>query len=158
LRSWRGPYDEAQDFILEDKLLEVKTISAQTSAVSINSLAQLTEEHGKALELKVLTASPDCDGGVCLSWMFHKVWNQVISRGGDSSILFEAIGQKGLSSSTIADYDHWKYQLHKEQDYDALNAEFPRLTRSSPSPVITKAIYTLSLAGLEPFLVREVDL
>ena len=158
LSSWRGPYDETQDFVLEDKNLEVKTVTSKATAVSISSLSQLTEEHGKGLELLVRTVSSCADRGVSLSGTFHRVVEQAVQRGGDSAILFEAISQKGLSTKNIVDYDHLKYRFHEEKVYDGLMSEFPKLTGSNISPAITKVSYTVSLAGLEPFLLREVDL
>lgn len=158
LSSWRGPYDETQDFVLEDMHVEVKTVTARGTSVTINSLTQLNEEHGKGLELLVNTVSADCDNGVCLSHIFQDVVDQSVERGGDSAILYEAIAQKGLSSRNITDYDHWKYRFHTEKAYDVLGGGFPRLTGSNVSTAITRASYTLSLAGIEPFLLREVDL
>lgn len=158
LSSWRGPYDETQDFILEDKNLEVKTIGSRASSIQVNSLSQLTEEHGKGLELVVRTVSSSSDMGVSLSDTFQRVVEQTVQRGGDATILFEAISQKGLSTQNIADYDYLKYLFKLEKVYDANVSGFPRLTANNISPAITKASYTVSLEGLEPFLVREAEL
>lgn len=158
LSSWRGPYDETQDFVLEDKNLEVKTITSRASSIQINSLSQLTEEHGKGLELVVRTVSSSADTGVSLSETFQRVVEQTVQRGGDATILFEAISQKGLSTRNIADYDYLKYLFNMEKIYDAEVSGFPKLTAHNISPAITKASYIVSLEGLEPFLVREAEL
>jgi hypothetical protein len=157
LSSWRGPYDETQDFVLEDKNLEVKTVTSKATSIQVNSLSQLAEEHGKGLELVVRTVTLCADKGESLSGVFQRLVGQAVLRGGDSTILFEAISQKGLSTQNISDYDYLKYVFKNEKIYDATVCEFPKLTMHNISPSITKASYIISIAGLEPFLVRESE-
>lgn len=155
LEGWRGPYDESKDFVLIDRDVEVKTISKRAREVSIQSLQQLTEQPGKDLHLLVQRVKLSYEGGLSLDAMFRDTCTFVIEKGGDVSILYEAVHQKGLNRINMKDYSHLRYKFEKEELYDVLKPGFPKIDEAHKASGFTRASYGLSLGELSPYLIME---
>jgi hypothetical protein len=152
LESWRGPYDEGQDFVLDDRLIEVKTVGIRSRHITINSLHQLTEAEGKDLNLLINTAFPEIENGDSINSLVTKIRDETLSLLGDTSILYKALSQKGLGPRNLEDYEHLRFGFRKEDIFDVLLDGFPRLTNAVVLDGITSAKYDLSLSALKPFL------
>lgn len=157
LRSWRGPYDESQDFVCADRNIEVKTMSPRSASFWVSSLEQLEEELGKGLELLIYTAEQNFDAGITLEQIFRTVKQSALIKGADVSILFDAISQKGLNLGNIAEYNAVRLQFLKEDWFNVLMEEFPRLTPNIVRTGITKAKYKISFNSLEPYSIRRKE-
>ena len=158
LRFWRGPYDESQDFVCIDRNIEVKTVSPRSTSFWVSSLDQLEEEQGKNLELLVYTAEQNFELGITLDHIFQTVKQMALSKGADVSILLEAISQKGLNPGNIAEYDGVRLHFLKEDWFNVLAEEFPRLTPDTVRAGITRANYKISIDSLESYLIRTKEL
>ena len=158
-RSWRGPYREPQDFQLEDKSIEVKTIGPKGNVVEIHGLQQLYVESGRTLELMVLRVERDFNAGQSLETIFNSAKELLLHLGGDPLILYEALAQKGVSNDTLPDYDLLRFCPRKISAYDASSDRFPKLTPKNVSSAITKIpAYTLNITELVEFCLVDKDI
>ncbi|WP_250031665.1 PD-(D/E)XK motif protein [Paractinoplanes maris] len=62
VESWRGPLNEPHDFEAEGGCIEVKTLGAQSDAVTIHGLDQLDTHDGRSLDLVLLRVVDDPNG------------------------------------------------------------------------------------------------
>lgn len=157
LEAWKGPYDTGHDFVLNDRNIEVKTKEVSKLQIGISSEIQLEAEHGKGLELLVLSVESDLLNGNSLRDKFIQVKGIVVGKGGDTSILIKAIKQKGLTQKNIHEYDNFRFALRSEDVYDCLEDGFPRLIKANMDKSITRVKYRLILKGLEKFRLSHRD-
>ena len=87
--------------------------------------------------------------------MFRDTCTFVIEKGGDVSILYEAVHQKGLNPINMKDYSHLRYKFEKEELYDVLKPGFPKIDEAHKASGFTRASYGLSLGELSPYLIME---
>ena len=152
LESWRGPYDEAQDFVLEDRLIEVKTIGMRSRQIKISSLHQLSAEPGKEFDLLVNTTFRDGENGQSIGGLVRIIRDRVVLLLGDTSILYKALGQKGLHPKNLEEYEYVRCSFYREDIYDVLPDGFPKLIHNNVLEGIATATYDLSLPALQPFI------
>jgi len=157
LEAWRGPYDESQDFVLDDQLVEVKTIGTRSREVKISSLQQLTAVEGKDLSLLVNTTFPDDENGSSIGSLVISVRDRAIYLLGDVTILYKALGQKGLHPKNLDDYEHLRFGFRGEHIYNVLSDDFPKLSSDNISEGIISARYTITLSALQPFMTTSKE-
>lgn len=155
LNSWRGLYDEAQDFVFEDKNVEVKTKNVSHLAVKISSEYQLEEELDKGLELLVLSVDIDYMKGDSLSSILNKIKDLIINKMGDFSIVLTALSQKSITMSNIYQYDNYRFLVNEQTVYDCCKEGFPRLTRNNTVNAIANIRYTLQLSYLVDYIISK---
>ena len=153
LNSWRGLYDEAHDFVFEDKNVEVKTKDISRLSIKISSEYQLEEELDKGLELLVLSVDIDYIKGDSLRLMVDKIKDLIVNKMGDFSILLSALAQKNISMSNIYQYDNYRFLVHEEVIYDCRKEGFPRLTKINTPNAIAHIRYTLQLSYLAKYCI-----
>lgn len=155
LEAWRGPYDTSNDFVFDDKNYEIKTKDEYHTHIRISSEFQLELEHGKGLELIVLTLKLDLSKGDSLQDKIKKVvdliWNQL----GDLSIFYQALLQKGLTVENSSEYDNYRFCLLSKQRFDCASEGFPKLTRSNIPPEISDLKYKFQTTSLNDFLLED---
>lgn len=155
LNSWRGLYDEAHDFVFEDKNVEVKTKDVSHLAVKIASEYQLEEELDKGLELLVLSVDIDYVKGDSLRSMVDKIKELTVNKMGDFSIVLTALAQKNISMSNIYQYDNYRFIVHEQAVYDCRKEGFPRLTKINTPNAVANIRYTLQLSYLANYLISK---
>jgi len=158
LESWRGPYDQGQDFIFEDLNIEVKTRSTTNSSVIIANEDQLDQTDGKRLELAVVTLEMNETEGQTLEILVQEIVKAVESFLGDTTILYRALRQKNLSPENFKVYDNLIFKAHKIYIYDCILDSFPHLVRSKLPYAIFNIRYSLNTAELESYLTEEIEL
>jgi len=158
LKSWRGPYDQGQDFIFEDLNIEVKTRSTTNSSVIIANEDQLDQTDGKRLELAVVTLEMNETEGQTLEVLVQAITEKIEGFLGDTTIFYRALEQKGLSAENLKVYDNLIFKAHNIYIYDCLLATFPKLVRSKLPDPIFNVKYSLNTAELESYLTEEIEL
>jgi|GEM_PF-446095 len=152
LYSWKGPYDEGHDFVLDQKNIEVKTKEVSKLSVKISSEYQLETEADKALELLVLSVESNPVKGQSLRLLLADVKDMIINKLGDVSIVLTALSQKNITVQNIYQYDNYRFEVLEKVTYNCNNAEFPKLTKSNTSKAIGSIQYTLHLSYLDDFI------
>jgi hypothetical protein len=155
LNSWKGPYDQKNDFVLNSKNIEVKTKDIASTDIKISSEHQLEADFEKGLELSVISLQADPVSGFTLNDLVLKIRSSIIERLGDTSILFKALMQKGLTSKNLQEYDNSRFKAVDEIKYDCNAQGFPRLTKSNIPPGINGLKYNIRLATLSEFIIFQ---
>jgi hypothetical protein len=157
LNSWRGPYDERNDFYLDTKNIEVKTKRNSKSTVRISNEFQLEHENDKGIELTVVSVEPVTINGLTLEDIIGKIKNRIYFLGGDLTLLFTALKNKNLTPLTFKDYDMYQFSLISHITYDTHVPEFPKLIRSDLPMSLVKINYDINLSGLDNLIVNKIE-
>jgi hypothetical protein len=152
LISWRGPYDEAHDFVFDLFDFEVKTIENSKGIVHISSEFQLESEVGKMLELIVLFVKADNDNGLTLKSLINDIKIIVLDGLGDNSIFIKALSQKGLVFGSLDQYEIHRFTPIEQISYDCNNENFPKLIRTSIPDGVSGLNYNIRLNLIEEFI------
>lgn len=157
LKSWTGPYDKGHDFVFDLFDLEIKTIEASKTEISISSQYQLDCLTGKKLELKVLKTEINGKEGNSLSEFIEIIRNSIIAKLGDLSIFLKALQKHGISMQNMKDYDNYKFKINEEITFDCTPEDFPKLTRSNIPKEISSISYNLKIDLLHKFLIDKIS-
>ena len=155
LGSWRGPYDNTNDFVFDKKNIEVKTKQDSKSFVKISSEFQLDIEFDKGLELLVVSIVNDISHGKSIFDLLSKIIVLIREKQGDLTILYHALSQKGLTIDTVKEYNNHRFIVKKTTSYDCSKEDFPKLSISNIPEEITKLKYQLRTSALSDFLIEE---
>ena len=159
LLSWRGPFNNNNDFVFEDHNIEVKTKGSKSNSVKISSENQLDNQSEKELYLVVYSIDEN-KKGFCLKDIVSDVLEQIILKNGNDNLFRECLAELNIISSNIDFYDHYKFKIVSEDIYD-LNKEvdgvyFPALKRGNMDPFIHNIKYSIILKGLESYLTNKI--
>lgn len=155
LDSWKGPYDNTNDFVFDKKNIEIKTKDESKSFVKISSEYQLENEFDKGLELLVVSIKYDMLSGLSINDLLKIIIQNVRQNLGDLSILYHTLGQKGLTIESTKEYNNHRFIVTKTNAYDCNLDNFPKLSVSNIPEEITRLNYILRLTTLNTFLIEE---
>lgn len=155
LNSWKGPFDETHDFVLDNKDIEVKTKDDTNSDIRISSEHQLENEIDKGLELLVVSIKIDMLNGFSIKDLVLEIKELIIDMLGDTTILLKALTQKNLTLKNIHQYDNFRYLPIKHIVYDCCKESFPKLIKSNIPPSISKISYNIRINSLDLYTVSE---
>jgi hypothetical protein len=155
LASWRGLYDNTNDFIFDLKNIEVKTKKETIPYVKISSEFQLENESGKGLELLVITIKTDLGNGASLHDLIKETVEIIRTRNGDSEILYNALNQKGLTVENLKEYNNYRFIVVKTDLYNAAKDDFPKLVVSKIGEDLSGLKYKLRVTQLDHFLIEQ---
>jgi hypothetical protein len=155
LLSWRGPYEDGQDFIFDFTDFEIKTIEKTKNNVRISSEFQLDSEKGKKIELVVISVEFDIENGISLKSITNEIKSIVLYKLGDNSIFIIALSQKGLTIGDLERYDIYRFKPILETSYDSSNDTFPKLIKSQLPEQINKLKYNIRLNLIEEFIINK---
>ncbi len=155
LDSWKGPYNKSNDFVLDDKNLEIKTKEESNSFVKISSEFQLEKEHNKGLELIVITLKVDFLNGYALNDLLKMLVELVRQKLGDLAILYKALKQKNLNIDNITDYDNYRFRVLSKTKFDCANERFPKLVKSNIPSETNNLIYNLQTKMITDFIIEK---
>jgi hypothetical protein len=148
LNSWRGPYRAYHDFDFYEKNIEVKTKRKNNDYVHIASEFQLEAQHGKGLELVVISIELLKDNGDTLRGVMNRIREKTINAGGLISILSDALNELKLAFSDLENYDAYYFKSESIDFYNCLDLGFPRLTRGLLNCSIHDVSYKLDLTTI----------
>lgn len=155
LESWKGPYDQGHDFVLDNKDIEVKTKISTVSNVKISSEYQLESENKKSLELLVLCVERNTADSYPLSKLLSQIKELVMQNMGDFHIVLKAIGRKNLSSQNVHDYDNYIFEPVEQIVFNPQCEGFPKIVRSDTPKELSGISYTINLNALNEFIVSK---
>jgi hypothetical protein len=158
LNSWRGLYNDNNDFYLDDKNIEVKTKRDSKTSIKISSGYQLEEELDKQLELIVVSVELVSINGVTLYSLVEIIKHKILVNGGDLNILYTALKNKNLTFLNFKEYDCFNFQLISHTAYQVIDDLFPRLVHSKLSKSIVSLNYQLNLSNLNDFITYKKEL
>src|SRR5690606_581093 len=141
------------DFISDHIDTEVKTTDGN-SDIRISSEFQLEPELSKELHLAVVVLEKDLTGGISLRNLVSEIRYQIDNLLGDTSLLPNALFQKGLAYRNLNDYDNFRFKPRRIIIYDCLRPGFPVLVRSAIPAPIYQVSYRLRLASLNNFIIQ----
>lgn len=152
ISAWLGPDGGDRDFVLPSGWFEIKTVGVASATITISSLDQLdAPPPGQLVVYRVDRTAPGDRGSFSLN---EKVAEVAVALGGDASAVeqFESKLKFGMGYLERKEYDIQHYRLSAHQRY-AVDASFPKLTRSQVVAQIVASRYDLSLAALEEWLI-----
>jgi len=155
LESWKGPYDNTNDFVFDKKNIEVKTKQESKSFVKISSEYQLDIEFDKGLELMVVSVINDLANGESIFDLLSKIVQIIRNNHGDLAILYYALNQKGLTVDSVIEYNNYRFIVKKTTTYNCLLDGFPKLSVTNIPEEITKLKYQLRTTALSDYLIEE---
>jgi len=150
LRSWIGPDDAPQDFLLGDGAIEVKaTMSSSGFPVKIGSLEQLDDAMASTLFLAAVRFAGG-EGGATLPEMVAEVERRLADEPGDIDLLRERLMVAGYSDAHAGQYS--RRFKPKERRVLSVTEGFPRLTPGVVPAGVTRALYEINLDHAGKFL------
>lgn len=153
IKSWTGPERANQDFILEDKIFEIKTKSEQSNSVKISNDNQL--QRGMYLVIIELSRSSDVSNtSVNLTRLITGIRNKISSP--EVNIFFNMkLLQLGLyPDNNVTIYNEFSYDI-RSINYFPITSEFPIIDHSQVPKAIVKYSYDVSITSIDEFIVRE---
>jgi hypothetical protein len=156
LDTWKGPFETSNDFIFDQKNVEIKTKDLDAQLIKISSEFQLETELLKTLELVVVSIKTDYINGVSMSDLISYCLDLIRDRYGNISIFLKALRQIGLSPEVSKDYDNLKFRIVNLNIYDCVNEDFPKLTTQNIPFGISQLNYSLNTTLIKDFLIREI--
>jgi hypothetical protein len=157
LNSWKGPFDANNDFYFDDKNVEVKTKNSSKKDVNISSEFQLELEHGKSLELLIVTLDKVMLNGTTLEEIINQIRERVICLNGDLTLLYQALKQKSLTPGVLSEYNSLRFILVSHQYYNCSVIGFPRIVKSELPNTISGVKYRINLDDLDLFLLKSIN-
>ncbi len=155
LSSWRGPYDQGHDFVLNNKDIEIKTKDDSKSNIRISSEYQLEKEIDKGLELAVISVELNTVKGQAIKELVLEIKNIISCMFGDITILMKALSQKGLTFKNISQYDNFRFIPAEIIIYDCGKKGFPMLIKSNVHPALKKIKYDINTNCLKEFIISK---
>lgn len=144
--GWAGPDGGDQDFIYEDGWYEIKTASLSAEIVVISSIEQLgSSTEGELVLIRVDKCPISHPQAFTLNTLVRSTRSLFADDTGAIELLDEKLVKYGYIDLT--DYDQQYYWSGGMTCY-RVDAEFPRLTRSSIPTQITEVKYTLSISAI----------
>lgn len=148
LSFWKGPLGAKQDFEINEKNVEVKTISPNSTSVTISSEEQLYSEHND-LYLYVIGLRNDREG-LSLPQLINEILNKIDYDDTYSFTLFNnLLSETGYIYSNY--YDKYKFEVISELCY-WVNNNFPKITPEQIPSEIKKVKYEVNLLSCESYI------
>ena len=159
LGSWKGLYDANHDFHFTEKNVEVKTKRKNGNIINIASEHQLETELGKELELAVVSVMHEKASGDTLKGILDRIRDKTLNAGGSVSIISDALAEKKLNFSNVADYDSLQFKTESIDVYDCDHDDFPKLISSELNNAIVGVDYKLALNAIDSrFIINSIEL
>jgi hypothetical protein len=155
LDSWKGPYDNTNDFVFDNKNVEVKTKKDSKPSVKISSEFQLEKEFDKGLELLIVSVIVDLTNGESIYDLLTEIVRETRCNLGDLVILYRALNKKSLTVDSTIEYNNHRFKVVRTSIFDCTSKEFPKLSVSNIPEGITKLNYNLRTSTLSEFLIEE---
>lgn len=150
LEGWQGPLDEAQDFVLGDFAVEVKSITgAQKDRVRISSEHQLsTHLNYLYLHVTYLAEFYDCSKGQSLNQMVESI--RGVIRNNDAMNIFNSrLFEAGYFE--LKEYDSPVYSVMKCKTF-LVEDVFPKIVPGDLKKGVSSVTYDLDLASLDSYV------
>lgn len=153
VRSWTGPDKANQDFITENMIYEIKTVSQQNNTIKISNNNQLSKDM--FLVVVVLSKTSDVShSSVNLSKLIQYIYGKINNP--NTHVLFnQKLLEIGLfPTNEVRIYDRFSYNI-EELKYYKINDEFPIIDHAKVPNAISKYSYELLISDIKKYIVSE---
>lgn len=154
LRYWVGPVHSAQDFINNGASLEIKAVLNEGRIVQISSEYQLSLADTEELSLVVVCLN-EVESGESISSICSEL--EIGHFGENSAEMYEfrrKLAMVGVVDHAVYDSDTWTVSNLEAFD---IRSDFPRIAREHLPHELARAKYSLTLAGLEEFVIDSQE-
>jgi hypothetical protein len=155
IASWRGAYEEEQDFVISQTIFEVKTQLATSDArLQISSENQLDTSSGEII-LVHQTMSVDV-GSSRLSRTLNGLVEEILAQLENEPEATDLFNAALISARYVrrAEYNHPTWLLTSKRFFQ-VGAGFPRLTPASLPAGVDRVRYLIKIDSCMPFSVGE---
>lgn len=151
LNSWTGPYKDEKDFILPERIIEIKAHGSSNHSIWISSLNQLTEVDGKDTWLGLMELITGRNG-ISLSDLINDIATFVKNSGSDTQKLYARLFEVGINRENLHLYNTPRFTSQPFRFYDTAVDGFPKLTRQTvTNEKIEDVRYKIRIASLNAF-------
>lgn len=142
--GWVGPLGGAQDFVLPDRMIEVKTTYASARSVHISSVDQLDTDE--PLFLAVVTLTTLVGGaGIAPNELVSRIESRLLAVDADLAIAFRQ-RLDGVGYLPVPRYDTPMFRLDRLDFYEVGNS-FPRIRRAEVGTGIESVVYDVMIGA-----------
>lgn len=153
VQGWVGPDGGDQDFVYTDGWHEVKSVGISASSVTISSLEQMdNSDPGELVVMFIDKCAPEHSGAVSLGEQVDLILTRVREDGDALSQLESKLMRSGYID--LPDYREQKYICSGRARF-SVDTDFPRLTANNVMPQIIATQYSISLAGIEDWRIKD---
>ncbi len=156
LEAWQGPIRGAQDFILGDCAIEIKSLSGTArGTVRISSEDQLESSLSRLyLHIYFLAEAHESSEGASLNALVREL-SGIITDAKALELLWDRLTHAGYID--LSDYDTPSMKSIQRRTY-RVEKNFPRLVPSTLDAGLSNVSYELALEVVEPFRCDDVCL
>jgi|LakMenEpi03Aug12_release.lakeMendotaPanAssembly.Ray.scaffolds.fasta_scaffold48257_2 hypothetical protein len=154
IAAWMGPFGGHQDFVFEGfRAVEVKTIQPSATEVQIASEHQLLFSGDLKLRIYRLLGSEELKAGKSLVELVSYIEQHLsIDELKDFRKGLSAVGFDGKDSIV----QNSQFEIGDELIVNVHGVDFPRVITNNLNPGVQKVEYRITLANLEPWVVKAV--
>lgn len=151
LASWSGQDLTHKDFSFQDRWYEIKTISSGKPDVKISSLEQLDSENDGELIVFSLEKMSEAYAGITLNNLVFKT-AELFTIQSERELFLTKTAIQGYMYNNY--YDSFVYEVNSMNRY-LVSEDFPVLTRDKVPNEVIKASYSLDLAQIKKYMIKE---
>ena len=151
LASWSGQDLTHKDFSFQDRWYEIKSISSGKPDVKISSLEQLDSENDGELIVFSLEKMSEAYAGITLNNLVFKT-AELFTIQSERELFLTKTAIQGYMYNNY--YDSFVYEVNSMNRY-LVSEDFPVLTRDKVPNEVIKASYSLDLAQIKKYMIKE---
>lgn len=151
LESWSGQELTHKDYSCKDIWYEIKSVSTGKQDVKISSLEQLDSENNGELVVYYLEKMSEAYNGISLNKLILDTLN-LFTLQSEKDLFYSKVALQGYTYNNY--YDSYVYEISSMNRY-LVSENFPVLTREKVSNEIIKVSYSLDLAQLKKFMIKD---
>jgi hypothetical protein len=155
VRSWRGPYSDQQDFMINGWIVELKTqLATSDSKVRITSPEQLDVREGRLLlcHQTLDTTEMSHPGSHNLNSLVNEMVEILRDEPSARDLFLAALMEAGYRER--AEYAAWSWCLSARSWYQVRDG-FPRLLASGVPSGVENVTYSIRLEACAPYRVQD---
>lgn len=151
IASWSGQELTHKDFSLNDRWYEIKTVSSGKSDVKISSLEQLDSDNDGELVVISLEKMSEAYDGIKLNDLVIETAD-LFKIDAEREAFLSKVAIQGYMFNSY--YDSFVYEINSMTRY-LVSEGFPVLTRDIVPNEVVKASYSLDLAQIKKYIIKD---
>ena len=152
LAAWMNRKHGKQDFTMDNRWYEVKTVLEGVCSLTITSLEQLDrDDAGSIIVVQLRKASTECKDSLNLNSIVDSV-DRSIKGSKPKDILYATLDEIGYSIDSS--YDDICFDCISKTEY-AVDGDFPRIRKSQLIPGIISGSYDISIDSISEYKVNS---
>ena len=155
LNAWMGPNGADRDFTFDSTWYEVKAIATGKDKVTISSLNQLeTSDKGYLVICFVDDSSSTAPNAISIAQLINNMRDELSNAPEASRLFEEKLVDLGYIDKSAYESLYFSFN---GIEYFEVDEKFPRLVSENVSSEIVGARYDLSLLGISPWKVGDIN-